>query len=127
MHPVNEFLHRVVGPVSVGIELAGVAAIVLGAVLTTGRYLVQLRLPDRHVAYTRYRLGLARSIILGLELLVAADIIRTVVAPSYANVGLLAIIVAIRTFLSFSLEMEVTGRWPWHRDHAGDGEEDRRV
>jgi uncharacterized membrane protein len=57
-----------------------------------------------------------RSILLGLEFLVAADIIRTVaVEPSLGNVGVLGLIVLIRTFLSFSLEVEIDGVWPWHR------------
>ncbi|NYI96980.1 DUF1622 domain-containing protein [Streptomonospora nanhaiensis] len=65
-------------------------------------------------AYRPYRQGLGRAILLGLELLVAADIIRTVaVAPTFRSVGVLAGIVLIRTFLSFSLEVELEGRWPW--------------
>jgi hypothetical protein len=57
-----------------------------------------------------------RSILLGLEFLVAADIIRTVaVQPSLENVAVLGLIVLIRTFLSFSLEVEIDGRWPWRR------------
>ena len=61
-----------------------------------------------------------RSILLGLEFLVAADIIRTVaVQPSLENVTVLGLIVFIRTFLSFSLEVEIDGRWPWQ--HAGLG------
>ena len=63
---------------------------------------------------------MGRSILLGLELLVAADIIRTVaVTPTFESVGVLAIIVLIRTFLSFSLELEITGRWPWQKQPAG--------
>ena len=66
--------------------------------------------------YHRYRKRLGRSILLGLELLVAADIIRTVaVAPTFESVGVLGLIVLIRTFLSFSLELEITGRWPWQK------------
>ena len=58
--------------------------------------------------------SLGRAILLGLEQLVAGDIIRTVaVAPTLENLTVLALIVVIRTFLSFSLEMEVSGRWPW--------------
>jgi uncharacterized membrane protein len=54
--------------------------------------------------------------LLGLEFLVAADIIRTVaVTPTFRSVGVLAVIVVIRTFLSFSLELEITGRWPWQK------------
>ena len=70
--------------------------------------------------YRLYRQLLGRSILLGLELLVAADIIRTVaVTPTFETVGVLAIIVLIRTFLSFSLELEITGRWPWQKQ-SGD-------
>jgi uncharacterized membrane protein len=69
--------------------------------------------------YRSYRQLLGRSILLGLELLVAADIIRTVaVTPTFESVGVLAIIVLIRTFLSFSLELEITGRWPWQKQPA---------
>ena len=64
--------------------------------------------------YRRFRQQLGRSILLGLELLVAADIIRTVaVTPTLTSVAVLAGIVVIRTSLSFSLELEITGRWPW--------------
>ena len=66
--------------------------------------------------YRPYRQFLGRSILLGLELLVAADIIRTVaVTPTLESVTVLAVIVLIRTFLSFSLELEITGRWPWQK------------
>jgi uncharacterized membrane protein len=70
--------------------------------------------------YRSYRQLLGRSILLGLELLVAADIIRTVaVTPTLQSVAVLAVIVLIRTFLSFSLELEITGRWPWQKEaHA---------
>jgi len=73
------------------------------------------RLVARDVnTYRRYRQQLGRSILLGLELLVAADIIRTVaLTPTLTSVAVLAGIVLIRTFLSFSLELEITGRWPW--------------
>jgi uncharacterized membrane protein len=65
-------------------------------------------------SYADFRSGLGRSILLGLELLVGADIIRTVaVDPTYESLGLLGLIVLIRTFLSFSLEVEINGHWPW--------------
>lgn len=70
--------------------------------------------------YRPFRRFLGRSILLGLELLVAADIIRTVaVTPTLESVAVLAGIVLIRTFLSFSLELEITGRWPWQKPPAG--------
>ena len=96
-----------------GIDAAGVVVIVLGGLTATA--MAGTRLVARDVnTYRRYRQQLGRSILLGLELLVAADIIRTVaVRPTLTSVAVLAGIVLIRTFLSFSLELEITGRWPW--------------
>lgn len=97
-------------------EASGVGAILLGAALATVAYLFRLRRLSATDAYAAYRVGLARSILLGLELLVAGDIIRTVVvSPTLSSVGLLAAIVLIGTFLSFTLELEVTGKFPWQR------------
>lgn len=108
-------------------EAAGVAVVVVGAVIATLMYLLRLGRGDAKKTYADYRIGLARSILLGLELLVAGDIIRTVVvAPTLENVGLLAAVVLIRTFLSFTLELEVTGRLPWHRSDANNTS-DRQV
>jgi uncharacterized membrane protein len=99
------------------IELAGVGVIALGAVVSAVAGLVQLL--GRRAwpqVYTDLRANLGRFILLGLELLVGADIISTITAPlTFQSVGLLAAIVAIRTFLSFSLETEIEGRWPWRR------------
>jgi uncharacterized membrane protein len=74
------------------------------------------RTRDLRSAYPRSRSDIGRGILLGLELLVGADIISTITAPlSFESVGLLAAIVVIRTFLSFSLETEIEGCWPWQR------------
>lgn len=99
------------------VDAAGVAAIVVGAtVATVLAAAALLRKADGNVVYRDYRRSLGRSILLGLELLVAADIIRTVaVTPTFRSVGVLGLIVLIRTFLSFSLELEITGRWPWQK------------
>lgn len=68
-------------------------------------------------AYRELRKNVGRSVLLGLELLVAGDIIRTVaISPTFTSVGVLAVIVAVRTFLSFTLEVELTSRWPWQGD-----------
>lgn len=95
-----------------GVDVVGVATIVVGVVAAT-----VLSLRDQMDAASRYRVfrkRMGRAILLGLELLVAADIIRTVaVTPTLESAGVLAIIVGIRTILSFSLEVEVDGRWPW--------------
>ena len=95
------------------IDAAGVVAIFVGAVLAAVFAIGQLVRREGRT-YGRFRRFLGRSILLGLELLVAADIIRTVaVTPTFESVGVLALIVLIRTFLSWSLELEITGRWPW--------------
>lgn len=96
------------------IDLSGVIAVVVGASVATVVFVAQLVRGTPPQAYRTYRRTLGRAILLGLELLVAADIIRTVaVTPSFTSVGVLAIIVVIRTFLSWSLELELEGRWPW--------------
>ena len=102
------------------LELAGVTVIVGGVALASLTYLWELvRRTERRMAFGRYRANLGRGILLGLELLVGADIITTITAPlTYESVGLLAAIVVIRTFVSISLEMEIDGRWPWRRAEA---------
>lgn len=98
------------------VDLAGVAAVVIGALVSIPLAL-RRRGDDGTTLYRSYRQLLGRSILLGLELLVAADIIRTVaVTPTLQSVAVLAVIVVIRTFLSFSLELEITGRWPWQKE-----------
>ena len=101
-----------------GQALDGAGVLVVVAGITAASLQAGLRLARREQGvYEQYRRLLGRSILLGLEFLVAADIIRTVaVEPSFENVGVLALIVAIRTFLSFTLELEVSGRWPWQKD-----------
>jgi uncharacterized membrane protein len=94
---------------------AGVAVIVVGLLTTTVIYVRALPGDtDRSEAYRAYRQGVGKAILLGLEILVAADIIRTVaVSPTFRSAGVLAIIVFIRTFLSVSLQVELEGRFPW--------------
>jgi uncharacterized membrane protein len=103
------------------LEVAGVGVIVFGALLASLRFVATMRsggpVDD---PYRNYRRSLARAILLGLEFLVAGDIIRTVaIEPTFRSVGILAIIVGIRTFLSTELELEIEGRWPWQRPVGG--------
>lgn len=94
------------------IDAVGVAVIALGALISAAGAAV--RLSRREPAYRPFRQQLGSSILLGLEFLVAADIIRTVaVTPEPKTVAVLGGIVLIRTFLSYSLQLEVTGYWPW--------------
>ena len=97
------------------IDGAGVVIVVVGLLLATGAFaLAQRDRDERPLAYRVYRQQVGKAILLGLEFLVAADIIRTVaVAPSFRGVGVLAVVVAVRTFLSFALGVELEGRWPW--------------
>lgn len=95
---------------------AGVAIIVIGVVIALINYLRYFRAQSTPPPYTAFRQSIGRAILLGLEFLVAGDIIRTVATdPTFRSVGVLAIIVAIRTFLSLELELEIEGRWPWQQ------------
>ncbi len=101
-----------------GIDLAGVSVIAGGAAVTAVAAAVRLG-RGQHDVYRGFRQEVGRAILLGLELLVAADIIRTVaLSPTLESVAVLAAIVLVRTFLSFSLEVELTGRWPWQRGRS---------
>ncbi|KRE25983.1 DUF1622 domain-containing protein [Agromyces sp. Soil535] len=106
---------QVISAVGEVVDIVGVIAIVVGvvyAIVDAGLRGIRRIRP----VYTRFRRVLGRAILLGLELLVAADIIKTVaVTPTLDSVVVLAIIVLIRTFLSWALELEVSGRWPWHK------------
>jgi uncharacterized membrane protein len=97
------------------IEVAGIAAIVLGILLATGRFALRHVLDSqREMTFQSYRGDVGRSILLGLEFLVAADIINTVaIDPTMESLAVLAGIVLIRTFLSVALEVEIEGRFPW--------------
>ena len=113
----------IVEAASGAVDLAGVVTIVGGIVVVTLLILPRLRETRPNVVYRDYRRAVGKVVLLGLELLVAADIIRTVaVAPTLEGVAVLALIVLVRTFLSFSLEVELYGQWPWQRH----GEDNRR-
>lgn len=107
--------------VAVGIEVIGIvviAAFAVQALITSAVRLVKREAPEKVYRFIRHRLG--SGILLGLEFLVAADIVHTVaVELTLESVGLLGLVVLIRTFLSFTLEVEINGRWPWQRGRGG--------
>jgi len=108
--------YEVIETVGKTIDAIGVAVIAIGTLISAAGAVSRLRRNTGDV-YRVFRQQLGRSILLGLEFLVAADIIRTVaVTPDARSVAVLAGIVLIRTFLSFSLELEVTGYWPWQKN-----------
>ncbi len=98
------------------LDFGGVLVIVIGVVYTTILFLYQWFQHKAGNLYKEYRHGMGKAILLGLDFLVAGDIIRSVVGdPTYATIGILAIIILIRITLSITLEMEMDGRWPWQR------------
>ena len=100
---------------SIAVEVIGVVLIVGGLLLATFRWIFGTSIQPLP-RYQRYREDLGRAILVGLEVLVAADIVRSVALdPTLASVGVLAMIVAVRTFLSWSLSVELEGQWPWQR------------
>lgn len=117
-------LNHVIETTGRAIDAVGVAVIAIGALLAAVNAVVRISRKERHRyndvnIYKAFRRQLGASILLGLEFLVAADIIRTVaVTPEPKTVAMLAGIVLIRTFLSYSLELEVTGYWPWQAAKA---------
>ncbi|CAN5823075.1 DUF1622 domain-containing protein [soil metagenome] len=103
------------------VDLAGVVVIAGGIIVISLLTVPELARRGRETTYRRYRRRIGKAILLGLELLVAADIIRTVaLEPTLEGVAVLGLLVVIRTFLSFSLEVELYGRWPWRRGGDAD-------
>lgn len=103
------------------LDAAGVIVILSGAILSTLAAAVTIvKTNSVHHIYRSYRQNLARSILIGLEFLVAGDIIRSVAGNlSIDSVVILAVIVIIRSLLGIEFEMEIEGRWPWQRSKKG--------
>jgi uncharacterized membrane protein len=114
-----EHFRRIMEIIGTGMDGAGVLIVAGGALVATWRLMVR-RAHSAGNYYSLYRQDVGRAILLGLEFLIAGDIIRTVVvAPTIQNVLVLGLIVLIRTFLSLSLQLEIEGKLPWHRDVPG--------
>ena len=103
--------------IAVGLEVVGVAVIVLGTLITFGVFLQRLiKEGGLKELVHQFRRDLGMAILLGLEFLIASDIVGTLaVSLSFQDLGLLGLLVVIRTFLSFTLQLETTGRWPWQK------------
>lgn len=116
MPEMKEFMELV----SMGIEILAVIIMVLFIVIGTVRWVAQSA-RDIRGAYGGYRLALGKTILIGLELLVAADIIRTVALDATPkSLGVLAGLVAVRIFLGWSIVVEIEGRWPWQKEEEQD-------
>ena len=115
-----EWFRNCIEIIGTGIDAVGVLVVVLGALYATATFAIT-RQQTAGASYRTYRQNIGRAILLGLEFLVAGDIIRTVVvSPTMEHVLVLGMIVLIRTFLSMSLQLELEGRWPWQRRENGD-------
>jgi uncharacterized membrane protein len=100
-----------IGVIGLAIDVVGVVIIVVGIVWSTFYFLFQ---PMEEQHYDNYKRRIGRSLLLGLEMLVAADIVKTIaLEATFMSIGVLAGLVAVRTFLSWTLVVEIDGRWPW--------------
>jgi uncharacterized membrane protein len=101
------------------LEIAGAGALVLGFIIATILWFQRIKQQGIHPAVNKYRQSLGRTILIGLEILVAATIIKTIsVDPSIKSMGFLAIMIVIRTMLGWTTVLEITGRWPWQNQKA---------
>ena len=116
MEDLNHIL-EIVGGIFEG---AGVFVVVVGSLIAVGPYALKLVTNQAGLRdFDDARQNLGRAILLGLEFLIAADLIDTVaLKPSFENVAVLGLIVLVRSFLSTTLEMEIEGAWPWNRAKA---------
>lgn len=104
-----------VRPAILALEVAGTAAIVIGAIVASWIFARHLFSEGFEAAYRPFRAALGRTILMGLEFLVAADILKSLVMPhQLENLLGLAVLMLARTFLSLSLNVEINGHWPWH-------------
>ena len=121
MNAAMEYFRHIMEVVGTSVDGVGVFIVAGGMIVATLRLLPRLRdrAHDTGNYYSLYRQDVGRAILLGLEFLIAGDIIRTVVvAPTLQNVVVLGLIVLIRTFLSLSLQLEIEGKLPWRREDA---------
>jgi uncharacterized membrane protein len=105
---------------AIGVEVLAVTIMLVVIVVGTGRWLAHSAKKVKK-GYEHYRLVVGKALLVGLELLVAADIIRTVaIETTLQNMATLGILVLIRTFLGWSLSVEIEGHWPWQSRGAGE-------
>jgi len=110
------------------IEAVGVLVVLAGSAISSVEFVRTVRTLPEGAAYKTFRRQLGRSIILGLEFLIAGDIIRTViVSATLENIATLGMIIVIRTFLSLTLHLEIEGRWPWQPEPSEPGSGNKRT
>ena len=113
--PLVDFLVHV----TKAVEIAGAVALILGFLIATAKYVRDIMKIGPREAYDGYRTALGRVVLIGLEILVAATILKTVtIEPNPEGLGLLAMMIGIRTVLGWSMVLEMDGRWPWQKKRA---------
>lgn len=120
----ENFILEFIDYLSIGIEVLAVILIAVAIVATTLDYVYgKFKRVSEEDRYRKFRIGLGRSLLLGLEILIAADIVRTVaLEATLESVAILALLVVVRTFLSWSLVVEIEERWPWQERRKLEGE-----
>ena len=104
------------------LEIIGAAALILGFLIASIKWIRQWMTEGSHAAGAEYRKAIGRTVLIGLEVLVAATIIKTVtLEPSFDEISFLAIMIAIRTTLGWTMVLEMYGRWPWQRPRPDAG------
>jgi uncharacterized membrane protein len=107
---VSTYLERGAGLIS----LFAVLIIVVGFVLAWGRYAQRFRTVALAQNFSQFKIDLGRALLLGLEILVLSDVIETITAkPTFGSLAVLAFLVVVRTVVSWTLTLEIEGRWPW--------------
>lgn len=96
------------------INLFAVAVMIVGFVLAAKRYLAQFNALGKEENFIQFKIGLGRALTLGLEILIVADVIETItVEPTFKSLAALGLLVVVRTAVSWTLDLEIEGRWPW--------------
>ena len=103
------------------IELFAVLVIISGFIRASVAYILTRRATDREKAFVAFRSRLGMNMLLGLEILVIADVIESItVEPSYMSLTVLAFLVVLRTIVSWTTSLQLEGRWPWQPEAEGD-------
>jgi uncharacterized membrane protein len=111
---VLEQILRYLDQAGVAISLFAVAVIIAGFALASGRYALRFREVAPVQNFSGFKIELGHALLLGLEILVLADVIETItVTPTFGSLGVLAFLVIVRTAVSWTLTLETEGRWPW--------------
>jgi uncharacterized membrane protein len=117
-----EQILRYLDQAGVAISLFAVAVIIAGFALASGRYALRFREAAPAQNFSGFKIELGHALLLGLEILVLADVIETItVTPTFGSLGVLAFLVIVRTAVSWTLTLEIEGRWPWQPPNEEQG------